>query len=120
MRICVKIHLVFDTMADDHKPQVHNPANNEDNKHDHFHTETFHICHRTESSLRTREGFLDPLLRLPVVINGESSDTYFSFSQWHFQKLSPTVFFLLLMNSDFRQKITQQKVVISSLSLHRF
>lgn len=53
MRICVKIHLVFDTMADDHKPQVHNPANNEDNKHDHFHTETFHICHRTESSLRT-------------------------------------------------------------------
>lgn len=96
MRTCVKIHLVFDIMTDDHKPQVHNPASNEGNKNDRFHTEPSHICPRTESSLHTREGFLDPLLQLPVVINRENSDTYFSFSQWHFQKLSPTFFFLLL------------------------
>ena len=62
MRTCVKIHLVFDIMTDDHKPQVHNPASNEGNKNDRFHTEPSHICPRTESSLHTREGFLDPLL----------------------------------------------------------
>jgi len=92
MRTCVKI-IVFDIRADDHKPQVHNPANYANNKNDHFHTENLHVCNLTESSLQTHEGFLDLLHRLPVDINRENSDTYFSFSQWHFQTFSPTLFF---------------------------